>query len=59
VTWILDHDEHDVEEREDAFYCRTCDLVIPKHPPAQIDLRAELVAQDDDLGADIVFKKEW
>ena len=60
MTWVLGHEDHDVDERGGAFFCRTCDREVPKTGDPQIDLPVQPVAQDDDIGADVtIFKKEW
>ncbi len=58
--WVLDHDGHDVVEKDEhTFHCNTCDVDIPKEPPkGELEIDGSLEIEDG-VDIEIGIKKSF
>lgn len=54
--WVLGHDDHDLEDRGEEFYCKTCDQHIPKKPGSKVSVGPDIDLHDDDISVGVVIK---
>lgn len=56
MVWVLGHEDHEVEERDGAFFCITCQRAVPREGEDESGVSVEPDLHDQDVAGDISIK---